>query len=133
MKNSFTSKVLTGAMVFIAGAAQASIDVDCFIAGRLRGDESKSNPLTSDLPKLMQGYLSSLEPFSLAVHTTDRGLDSIGNYVDRLDALELTLIDDSTSTKYPMSLIGARGPSSKVENFYLGEPLERIDILYNSE
>ena len=52
MKNSFTSKVLTGAMVFIAGAAQASIDVDCFIAGRLRGDESKSNPLTSDLPKI---------------------------------------------------------------------------------
>lgn len=117
----------------MATAVKAEIDVDCFVVGRLRGDQSFDNPLESDLPKLLQGYQTSLDLYSLTVYSTDRGTDNIGNYVDRLDALELTLVDFSKNTKYPMSLIGSKGPASNVENFSLYEPLERIDILYNTD
>jgi hypothetical protein len=127
------AQVLAGTALLMVGLAKAEMDVDCFIVGRLRGDQSRENRLTSDLPKLLQGYKQTLMPYSLAVYSTDRGVDNKGAYIDRLDALELTLEDQYNENKYPMNIIGNKGPNSTVENFTLDAPLDRIDILYNDD
>ena len=105
-------QVLASTALLMVGLAKAEIDVDCFIVGRLRGDQSTTNRLTSDLPKLLQGYKETLVPYSLAVYSTDRGVDNKGAYIDRLDALELTLEDAYNYNKYPMNIIGNKGPES---------------------
>lgn len=101
------------------------------MVGRLRGDPNTSNPLASDLPKLLAGFKPTMTLDSVSIWSTTFGKDRNDNFDDRFDAIEFTVRDSDSNGLYPMAKVGTVGKLSTVETFKLTNPLDRIDILYN--
>ena len=83
----FTTKTLSAAALAMATMVEAKLDHDCFVVGRMRGDPDPKNPLSSDLPKLLNGFKPNMRLDTLSVFSTSKGKDSSGKYIDRLDAV----------------------------------------------
>jgi hypothetical protein len=75
---SFISSLVASSVLFMGEMVNAQTTHECLVVGRMRGDQSESNPLISDMPLLLAAYWPDMSFNGLTVHTSGYQKDKNG-------------------------------------------------------